>query len=52
MLFSTKKFKTFNKASSSVKSGIILLRGRLDKLGLKKFETEFGVVNIALSNRN
>jgi hypothetical protein len=38
MLLSTKKVKTFNKASSSVKSVIVLLRGRFDKFGLKKSE--------------
>jgi len=49
MLFSIRKFKTFNKASSSVKSVVVLLRCRLVKLGRKNSVAEAVVLIIVLS---
>jgi len=57
MLLLIIKVKTFNKASSSLKSVVVLLRGRFDKLDRKKSESELieavfavSITNISLNN--
>jgi len=57
MLLLIIKVKTFNKASSSLQSVIVLLRGRFDKLDRKKSKSELieaifavSITNISLNN--
>ena len=52
MLLSTKKVKTFNKASSSVKSVVVLLRCRFVKFGRKNSEAELIVLIRVVSTNN
>jgi len=52
MLLSIRKVKTFNKASSSIKSVVVLLRCRLGKLGRKNSEAGVIVLIIVLSINN
>jgi len=57
MLLLIIKVKTFNKVSSLLKSVVVLLRGRFDKLDRKKSESELieavfavSITNISLNN--
>jgi len=57
MLLLIIKVKTFNKASSLLKSVVVLLRGRFDKMDRKKSESELieavfavSITNISLNN--
>jgi len=52
MLLLIIKVKTFNKASSSLKSVVVLLRGRFDKLDRKKSESELIEAVFAISITN